>query len=137
MDRLVNVLMNVDQMPVGMPTSAAAAAPAAAPDTEDAAAPTTPEIVVEEEEEDDVSFDEPYIDTVLCTTCNECTNLNPDLFKYNGDKQAFISDASAGTFAQLVTAAKKCPARCIHPGVPRSDDDTATGDMITRAQPFN
>ena len=82
-------------------------------------------------------FDEPYIDTILCTSCNECTNINSRLFNYNADKQAFIADAAAGTFADLVKAAGLCPAHCIHPGKPRGDDATATPELIARAAKFN
>jgi ferredoxin len=96
-----------------------------------------PEPAEEEEEEEAVSFDEPYIDTVLCTTCNECTNLNPRLFKYDGNKQAYLADIAAGTFEDLVVGAEKCPAKCIHPGKPRDGDATATAEMLTRAEPFN
>jgi ferredoxin len=74
---------------------------------------------------------------VLCTTCNDCTNLNPRLFRYNENKQATIADATAGTFEDLVRAAEKCPARCIHPGKPRADDPTGTDELIARAAPFN
>nr|VFJ86924.1 MAG: Ferredoxin [Candidatus Kentron sp. LFY] len=61
---------------------------------------------------------EPWIDTPLCTTCNECTDLNPKLFVYNEDKQAEIGDLTAGTHDDLVKAAEICPAQCIHPGIP-------------------
>jgi ferredoxin len=84
-----------------------------------------------------LAFDEPFIDSPLCTTCNECTNINGQLFKYNADKQAFIADAATGTFDELVRAAELCPASCIHPGKPRSDDTTATPDMLERAAKFN
>ncbi|MBW2273013.1 MAG: hypothetical protein JRG96_07060 [Deltaproteobacteria bacterium] len=91
----------------------------------------------DQEEDDGLSFDEPYIDVPLCTTCNECTNINSRLFQYNEDKQAFIADASAGSFADLVTSAEKCPAKCIHPGKPRTDDASATPQMLERAAKFN
>jgi ferredoxin len=81
--------------------------------------------------------DRPYIDSALCTTCNECTNLNSRMFRYNGDKQAYIADAAAGTFAQLVKAAEKCPARCIHPATPRNGDPSATDKVLRRAARFN
>jgi len=68
-------------------------------------------------ESDPELITEPWIDTPLCTTCNECINLNPKLFVYNEDKQAEIGDLSAGTQAELVEAAEMCPAHCIHPGV--------------------
>ena len=92
----------------------------------------------EEPEEDDAPIvEEAYIDTVLCTTCNECTNMNGRMFKYDGNKQAFIADIEAGTFAELVKAAELCPAACIHPGPPRSGDGTVTDDLVARAAAFN
>ena len=89
------------------------------------------------EDDDDVILGEAYIDTILCTSCNECTNLNGRLFAYNGDKQAYINDPAGGTFAELVKAAELCPASCIHPGAPRPGDGTATPEMIAAAAKFN
>ena len=80
---------------------------------------------------------EPYIDSVFCTTCNECTNLNPRMFVYNKNRQAEIADPAAGTFEQLVKAAEKCPARCIHPGRPRPGDKRASDALIARAAKFD
>ena len=62
----------------------------------------------------------PYIDSALCTSCNDCINLNPRMFQYNENKQAFIADAKAGPYKTLVKAAAACPAQCIHPGPPPS-----------------
>jgi len=66
------------------------------------------------------SGSEPWIDTPLCTTCNECTDINPRLFVYDDNKQAEIGDLSAGTHEDWVKAAEVCPAQCIYPG----DDGT-------------
>lgn len=79
----------------------------------------------------------PFIDSMLCTSCNECIQLNGKLFVYDENKQARIGDPSAGTFAQLVKAAERCPARCIHPGAPRPDDRSATPKLVARAAKFN
>ena len=43
-----------------------------------AEAPSAP-AVAEEEEEEALGM-EPWIETLRCTSCNECTNLNPRLF---------------------------------------------------------
>jgi ferredoxin len=110
-------------------------APVAVPTEAPAAEPAPVAEAVEEEEV--LTFDEPFIDAPLCTTCNECTNLNGQLFKYNDDKQAFIGDAAAGTFEELVRAAELCPANCIHPGKPRAGDSSATPELIERAAKFN
>jgi hypothetical protein len=94
-----------------------------------------PAAVVEEEEEA-ITLDEPYIETPRCTSCNECTNLNSRMYAYDGNKQAYIKDASAGSFRELVLAAEKCPVRIIHPGKPRNPDEPGLEDLIRRAQPF-
>jgi len=87
-------------------------------------------------ESDDLTID-PSIDSERCTTCNECINLNGKLFAYNGDKQATIKDAAAGTFAQLVTAAERCPVSAIHPGTPRNPKEKDLAKWLERAKPFN
>jgi ferredoxin len=132
MERLVSVLMNEDALAAAVPVAAPVSPTPVEPEEEPSELPEE-----REEEEEAVSFNEPYIDSVLCTTCNECTNLNNRMFRYNDNKQAFVADPKAGTFAELVQAALKCPARCIHPGVPRDDDVTATEEMIAKAGPFN
>ena len=106
--------------------------------TEEPSPDTLPEPAAGVEDDDEsVSFSDPYIDTLLCTTCNECININPQMFIYNADKQAVLGDVKAGTFLQLVKAAEKCPAACIHPGEPRKDDTTVTDDLVARAAKFN
>jgi len=133
MERLAAALVKGNVTAAVAPAPTAVAPDAVAPEV--AAEPAEPEEAPEEEEA--LSFDEPYIDTILCTSCNECTKLNSRLFQYNADKQAFVADAAAGTFADLVKAAVLCPAKCIHPGKPRSDDATATPELIKRAAEFN
>lgn len=101
--------------PAQPPALAAAPAPAAAPEQ---------------------TSEEPYIDTFLCTSCNDCMKVNPLIFSYDSNKQAYIGNARAGTFAELVKAAEGCPARCIHPGTPRPDDASATPAVRARAAKF-
>jgi pyruvate-ferredoxin/flavodoxin oxidoreductase len=80
---------------------------------------------------------EAYIETARCTTCNECTTLNSRMFAYNESKQAYIKDARAGTFAELVTAAERCPAGLIHPGTPLNPKEKNLEKWIKRAEAFN
>jgi hypothetical protein len=77
-----------------------------------------------------------FIESILCSSCNDCTKLNNRLFVYDANKQATIGDPMAGTYAELVKAAEACPSSCIHPGAPRSDDKTATPAMLRRARKF-
>ncbi len=80
---------------------------------------------------------EPYIESERCTSCNECTNLNGKLFGYNPAKQATIKDPKGGAFAQLVTAAERCPVGAIHPGTPLNPKEKDLEKWVKRAQPFN
>jgi len=79
---------------------------------------------------------DPYIDSDRCTSCNECTNLNKKMFGYDANKQAYIKDATAGTFAQLVMAAEKCPVSAIHPGTPLNPKEKDLEKWLKRAQAF-
>ena len=90
----------------------------------------------------EVADDEPmlldaYIDSIRCTTCNECTNLNNRMFAYNADKQAFVKDAKAGTFQQLVIASERCPVSIIHPGSPLNPKEKDLAKWVKRAEKFN
>jgi hypothetical protein len=96
-----------------MPAPAAAVAPAAAPATDD-----------------------PYVETPRCTTCNECTTINNRMFAYDANKQAYIADASAGTFRQLVEAAESCQVSIIHPGKPRDPGEAGLEELVARAEAF-
>jgi len=87
--------------------------------------------------DDLLAFDDPWIDTPLCTSCNDCLKVNPKLFLYNEEKQALLGDLATATFAQLVEAAELCPAKCIHPGRPWNPDEPDLDALIERAAPFN
>ena len=91
----------------------------------------------EVEEEETLSFDESYVDSTLCTSCNDCTDLYPHLFNYDENKQAYIKDAAAGTYRELVLAAEICPVRIIHPGKPHNPDEPNLAEWLKRAEPFN
>ncbi|MFN8583143.1 MAG: ferredoxin, partial [Gemmatimonadaceae bacterium] len=108
----------------------AAAAPAPAP------APATSATSTPAAGDDDLAM-AAYIESVRCTTCNECTNLNRKMFAYNANKQAYIKDATAGTFAQLVQAAEKCPVSAIHPGTPLNPKEKDLAKWVERAKPYN
>jgi ferredoxin/Pyruvate/2-oxoacid:ferredoxin oxidoreductase gamma subunit len=86
--------------------------------------------------EEEISFEEAFVDTPMCTTCNECTNLNGRMFRYDGNKQAYLADLSAGTFRELVEAAELCPVSIIHPGKPQAGDDSVTDELLERAAVF-
>ena len=109
------------------PESAALTSPQARPDTP---------VVEDDDDDDDLQMDA-YIETPRCTTCNECTNLNGRMFAYDDNKQAYVKDPLAGTYAQLVQAAERCPAGIIHPGDPLNPKEKDLEKWMKRAEPFN
>ena len=110
------------------------AAPVAAPQVVPAAPVVAEAPVVDQPAV--AASDEPYIETARCTSCNECTTLNPRIFAYNENKQAFIKDAAAGTFKDLVEAAEGCQVAIIHPGKPRDPSEPGLEDLLRRAEQF-
>jgi ferredoxin len=109
----------------------------------DSSAPVAAEVSVAataalaEDDDDDDMGNEPYIDTIRCTSCDDCLKINTEMFVYNDDQQAYISDPGLGTFKQLVVGAEACPAECIHPGDPLDPKEKGLDKLIKRAEPFN
>ncbi|MFH1966146.1 MAG: ferredoxin [Acidobacteriota bacterium] len=144
-DRLVEILAGSSSLPQEKPPS-----PPSTNSAEDVRISETDETELPQEEQDSPEAlkvlgneadeteeklgEDPYIESDLCNSCNDCINLNSSMFQYNSDKQAYIADPQAGTYKQLVIAAEKCPVRCIYPGKPKPGDETATEDVIARAK---
>ncbi len=82
-------------------------------------------------------FVAPWIDTEDCTSCDECVNLNPQMFAYDDRKKAYIADPTAGPYSQLVKAAERCTAGVIHPGVPKDRSEKGVDRLIARAEKYN
>jgi hypothetical protein len=117
---------NSPAVPTAPSASAAPAGALATPAAASAAAAQEPER----------SPDEAYIETPRCSTCNECTTINSKMFAYDGNKQAYIADINAGTYAQLVEAAESCQVSIIHPGKPRNPKEPGLEELLKRAEPF-
>jgi pyruvate-ferredoxin/flavodoxin oxidoreductase len=79
----------------------------------------------------------PWLETELCTSCDECTKLNPKIFAYNTDKKAYIKDPDGGPYQDLVKAAEKCTARIIHPGLPADQSEKDIEKWIKRGEKYN
>ena len=79
----------------------------------------------------------PWLETDNCTSCDECTKLNPKIFAYNADKKAYIKDPDGGPYSDLVKAAEKCTAGVIHPGLPKDKSEKDVEKWIKRGEKFN
>ncbi|WP_320416294.1 ferredoxin [Candidatus Reidiella endopervernicosa] len=77
------------------------------------------------------------MDSELCTTCNDCLDINPLLYVYNENNQAYLTETDTATYAQLVEGAEICPSKCIHPGLPQNPNEAGMEELIKRAAPFN
>jgi ferredoxin len=151
MGKLTDVLLGMDfgsgsmlrstaSIPGGV--SAGAPRPAFAAGSKAVAAPTVKTAVEEspapvEEEEEEVLIEDPWIDTPLCTSCNDCLKVNPLMFVYNDTNMALLGDLSTGTYRQMVEAAELCPSKCIHPGQPWNASEPGLDELKQRAAKFN
>lgn len=134
MDKLASVLLNLDTLSFGSGTASKATKPAVQELKEQ---PTEAGAAVKIEIEQSEDKPEAYVETFRCTSCNDCTDKYPAIFSYNEEKQAFVKDASKGSFEQLVMAAESCPASCIHPGEPLNPNEPNLNELIARAAKFN
>jgi pyruvate-ferredoxin/flavodoxin oxidoreductase len=81
-------------------------------------------------------FEPAWIETSECTACDECTDLNPNIFEYDENKKAFVKDPRGGPFKDIVRAAEKCTASCIHPGTPADPNEKGLEKLVKRAEKF-
>ena len=78
-----------------------------------------------------------WIESPECTACDECTNLAPKAFAYNDQKLAVVTNPKGARFADIVKAAEKCTAGCIHPGTPWNPAELGLEKLMVRAAKFN
>jgi pyruvate-ferredoxin/flavodoxin oxidoreductase len=77
-----------------------------------------------------------WIDSPQCTACDECTQINPKIFAYNAQKQATVVDPKGGPYRDIVKAAEKCTAGCIHPGTPWNPAEKDLDKLVKRAAKY-
>jgi ferredoxin len=80
---------------------------------------------------------EVWVESDDCTSCSDCTDALPSVFKYNSNKQVYVHNAKGGPYAKIVAAAEKCPAMCIHPGLPHDKNEPNLEKLVKRAEKFN
>jgi pyruvate-ferredoxin/flavodoxin oxidoreductase len=77
-----------------------------------------------------------WIETPECTACDECVEIAPGIFQYNDDSKAVVIDPKAGAYKDVVKAAEKCTAGCIHPGTPWNPNEKDLDKLVKRAEKF-
>ena len=80
---------------------------------------------------------EPSVDSDQCYGCGECVNINPKMFGWNENKQIKLLDYKTEKYTDIVTAAERCPARCIKPGDPWNPNEENLNRLKNRADKFN
>ena len=78
-----------------------------------------------------------WIESPECTACDECVTLAPKTFVYNDQKLAVVINPKGSKFADIVKAAEKCTASCIHPGTPWNMSEPGVEKLMARAVKFN
>jgi ferredoxin len=134
MERLADILLDLDS---AVPSSPKPAQIAAAPKAEPESIQATQTPFAAPEPAPSETSSEVWVESWRCTSCNDCIQLLPSVFKYNSDKQAEVINPKAGTYAKIVTAAEKCPAKCIHPGMPQNPNEPGLDELIQRATALN
>lgn len=101
--------------------------------------PSVEEVALKEEKVEDTKLimEEAWVESEECTSCKDCVDALPSVFKYNEDRQAYVHNPKGGAFTEIVKAAEKCPARCIHPGLPQNKAEKVMSKWIERAAKFN
>ena len=112
---------------LGMPTDAAPVAGAASASSASA--------VVRASGEN--GYEPVWVDTPECTACDECMKINPKIFAYNEQKKTVVVNPQGGPFKDIVKAAEKCTASCIHPGTPWNPNEPDAAKLLQRAAKYN
>ncbi len=134
---LIGLVSGKQEFDIATVLATSDAAVQAAPQSPQAAAPAAQPAPAAKPEQESGDYMAPWIDTEECTACDECILINPQVFAYNDDKKAYIKNADAGPYRDLVKSAEKCTAGVIHPGLPRDRSDKDIGKWIKRGQKFN
>jgi pyruvate-ferredoxin/flavodoxin oxidoreductase len=82
-------------------------------------------------------FEPCWVETPECTACDECIAIAPKVFAYNDQKKTVVLNPKGAKFADIVKAAEKCTASCIHPGTPWNMAEPGVDKLIARAAKFN
>ena len=114
----------------GADTAGLADALAAAPSATVATAAAAGEVAAA------ADFEPVWIETPECTTCDECIEINPNIFAYDENDLAYVLDPRGGPYKDIVRAAEKCTAGVIHPGTPFNTSEKNVDKLVQRAAKY-
>ena len=77
-----------------------------------------------------------WLETPECTACDECVEIAPGVFQYNADGLAEVINPKGAPFKDIVKAAEKCTAGCLHPGSPWNASEKDLDKLIKRAEKY-
>ncbi|WP_374328878.1 2-oxoacid:acceptor oxidoreductase family protein [Azonexus sp.] len=105
----------------------------------DSAAPASPAVVAGSGQPaaNADGFEPCWVETQECTACDECVAIAPKVFVYNSERKVVIGNPKGARFADIVKAAEKCTAGCIHPGSPANPAEPGLDKLLGRAAKFN
>lgn len=78
-----------------------------------------------------------WVESPDCSACDECTTLAPGVFAYNAQRRAIVTNPKGAKFADIVKAAEKCTAGCLHPGTPWNAAEPGLDKLRARAAKYN
>jgi pyruvate-ferredoxin/flavodoxin oxidoreductase len=82
------------------------------------------------------AYEAAWVDTPECTACDECININGNIFAYNAQKKVEIVNPKGGPYKDIVKAAETCTAGCIHPGTPWDASEPGLEKLLKRAAKY-
>ncbi|WP_157781796.1 ferredoxin, partial [Rubrivivax gelatinosus] len=78
-----------------------------------------------------------WVDSPECSACDECITLAPGVFAYDGRRRAVVINPKGASYSDIVKAAEKCTAGCLHPGTPWNPAEPNLEKLKQRAAKFN
>ncbi len=77
-----------------------------------------------------------WIETPECTACDECVNINPKIFRYNGDKKAEVADPKAGPSRTSSRPRRSAPPGASTPARPGIRRRPGLDKLMKRAEKY-
>jgi pyruvate-ferredoxin/flavodoxin oxidoreductase len=77
-----------------------------------------------------------WIEPGDCTACDECIQAAPGVFAYDAERRAQVTNPRGAPYRDIVAAAERCTAGCIHPGTPHDPAEPDLERLVQRAEAF-